>query len=676
MLAIALAGLSLSPLASAEIVNNTHWAVKSGDSVYGIARKMFPNNTKLRAQFRRELVKSNADVFQGNASLMSVGATLLIPEFAVKKVKPAAVKIAPVEKIKPAPAKIIPVEKTKEEKPVRKMLAKKIETPPPAEIIGKVVINIGGMEAENNGDTRVLKRNSKIYKGDTLKTLSRSHTQLRFKDGALISLRPNTIFKIREYSYNGSEDGSEKSFFELIKGGFRTITGAIGHRNKQNYRVKTSVATIGIRGTHYGLMVCSAGDCQAKSNGGLEDGLYGGVVNGSIVINNKSGEHRFNNDQFFKLTSADLAPVETLRPPPILSDSTPRHGAQSKDPQHKTDHGKDNAEKFAQQRLGRKIAKNRVRASTAALQQIITSLPPLNPDQLPDNLQQQSNEPVIKDAPLGAVMGVAFIDSSAQTGNNFVGANITAGPNAGIKLGSLNGVNNLPVSGYEVAFDNTAGALVRRQFDIGNPLTGTFASPVPSSLGGSAYGVNWGRWQGQTNMFSTNLADGTTQTITQPANSNMHFIYSDKVTSLVQLGNLGGLGGNINYTTVAGMGTLPTDQTGAIDASTPGLANINMNVDFQNQLINSYTLDVTVNTQTYSMMASAPLAFNQLNKNLNLIDQVTSPCPSGTCIGDASVKFVGIGAEAALTSYSVGDSAGTTGVSGTNLLFRNGVTVK
>ncbi len=75
--------------------------------------------------------------------------------------------------------------------------------------------------------------------------------QLRFTDGALVSLQPRSEFKIDNYQYSGKGAGEEKGFFSLIKGGMRTITGLIGRSNRNNYQITTSVATIGIRGTEY-----------------------------------------------------------------------------------------------------------------------------------------------------------------------------------------------------------------------------------------------------------------------------------------------------------------------------------------------------------------------------------------------------------------------------------------
>lgn len=101
-----------------------------------------------------------------------------------------------------------------------------------------------------DGHERSLIKGAEISAGDTIKTTD-GLAQLRFADGGYISLQPNTQFKIEDYSYSGKVDGSEKSIFSFIKGGLRTITGAIGKTNKQNFRMNTPVATIGIRGTEW-----------------------------------------------------------------------------------------------------------------------------------------------------------------------------------------------------------------------------------------------------------------------------------------------------------------------------------------------------------------------------------------------------------------------------------------
>jgi hypothetical protein len=126
-----------------------------------------------------------------------------------------------------------------------------------------------------------------VESGTTLETAG-GLLQVRFSDGSLISLPANSVLKVEDYAYSGQEDGTERGFFSLIKGGLRTITGAIGKRNKQNYRMDAPVATIGIRGTHYSLRFCER-DCVNLKGQRDKDGLYASVARGMIVVSNEKG---------------------------------------------------------------------------------------------------------------------------------------------------------------------------------------------------------------------------------------------------------------------------------------------------------------------------------------------------------------------------------------------------
>ena len=57
--------------------------------------------------------------------------------------------------------------------------------------------------------------------------------------------------KLAQYRYAGQEDGSERAVIELLKGGLRSVTGAIGRSNKDSYQLKNETHVIGIRGTDF-----------------------------------------------------------------------------------------------------------------------------------------------------------------------------------------------------------------------------------------------------------------------------------------------------------------------------------------------------------------------------------------------------------------------------------------
>jgi hypothetical protein len=100
-----------------------------------------------------------------------------------------------------------------------------------------------------DGQQRPLARGAELDKGDTIRTGDNGRAQIRFADGAYVSLQPNTEFAIKDYSFDGKADGTERGFFALAKGAMRTVTGLIGRVNKNRYQLSTPTATIGIRGT-------------------------------------------------------------------------------------------------------------------------------------------------------------------------------------------------------------------------------------------------------------------------------------------------------------------------------------------------------------------------------------------------------------------------------------------
>lgn len=152
-----------------------------------------------------------------------------------------------------------------------------------ADSAGRVVSVTGQVQATGaDGQARAVRKNDMVGAGDTLST-NDGRAQIHFRDGGVIALKPRTEFRIDAYNYAGGEDGSERSFFSLLKGGFRAISGAIGHRNREAYRVQTAVATIGIRGTAYEADLCN-NDCE-----GRENGLHETTDDGTTNLSNRAG---------------------------------------------------------------------------------------------------------------------------------------------------------------------------------------------------------------------------------------------------------------------------------------------------------------------------------------------------------------------------------------------------
>ncbi len=170
---------------------------------------------------------------------------------------------------------------------------------------GRVDFAVGGVSALTGaaGVTRPLGKGDLVFEGDTVFTDATGRVQIRFIDGAYMSLQPQTEFHVDNYRYEGASDGKEKAFLRLLKGGLRTITGLIGKKNRDAYQVGTPVATIGIRGTEY----------LARLGNSLEVS----VGEGSLFLLNNAGGFVINQGQSVYVANQNTLPVFTGSPPSL-----------------------------------------------------------------------------------------------------------------------------------------------------------------------------------------------------------------------------------------------------------------------------------------------------------------------------------------------------------------------
>jgi hypothetical protein len=176
---------------------------------------------------------------------------------------------------------------------------------------GKVILTSGPFIAiQLDSSARSLARGSEFYEGDRLWTGPSTRAQIRFSDGAIMTLRPDTEFSVDEYEFDDKNTSENKSLLTLVKGGFRTITGLISRLRPSAYTVKTSYAIIGVRGTTYETVV--------------DSGLHVAAWQGTVSVANDKGEVLlgFGHDySFASVASATSAPTGQLLTPPPLQES-------------------------------------------------------------------------------------------------------------------------------------------------------------------------------------------------------------------------------------------------------------------------------------------------------------------------------------------------------------------
>jgi FecR protein len=155
------------------------------------------------------------------------------------------------------------------------------------EVAAKAQFITGKVYASTTGKKRVLKKGSIVYSGDTITTGRTGSAQFIYKDRSRMAVRVNTSFKIEKYHFNAKDNKKSKSIFSLFGGALRSITGLIGKSKKDNVVIKTSVATIGIRGTDHEVIHITPG-----FNGGkpiADVGTYDKVYSGGTFMKTKTG---------------------------------------------------------------------------------------------------------------------------------------------------------------------------------------------------------------------------------------------------------------------------------------------------------------------------------------------------------------------------------------------------
>lgn len=170
---------------------------------------------------------------------------------------------------------------------------------------GKFQFVIGDIKVVSaSGAERTPVKGEAFNAGETIITGASGSAQIRMTDGGLVAVRPDTQMKLDQYVFNGREDGSERKLVSLIKGGFRAITGLIGNRNKQNYKILTPSATIGIRGTDHEAVVIVPG-----AAGGFQAGTYDRVYRGATIIETDKGKLIVNPNQVGFTPGKGVVPV-------------------------------------------------------------------------------------------------------------------------------------------------------------------------------------------------------------------------------------------------------------------------------------------------------------------------------------------------------------------------------
>jgi hypothetical protein len=473
------------------------------------------------------------------------------------------------------------------------------------EVVGRVITQTGEVAAVGpDGERRGLGRRDPVYEGDTLVTGDPGRAQIRFKDDGLTDLRPGSRFQVAEYRAGQATGDEDKSVvMRLIKGGMRTVTGAVGRDNKDRYRMETPVANIGIRGTQYQLNYC-----QSQCGGGAP-GLYGGVTRGGVEVANQGGEAAFGQGQYFYVASASQSPEGLLTPPPGVLD---RPGGSAGDGEQEASAdgeagGGEDAEPLS---AGPALDDSDYQVGEAATEGLQETAEEQQ-DKTGDTAQDW-NIDAVEGSP--DAWGGAYPDVSTTFG-------LAGNQTEAVSVDSQGVVRSMTL---KTAYDNT----VTFQVD---------ANAEPAETGNAFDGaVYWGRWQ-ESDVSKTTSPSGIGE-----HTGDFHYVYADDLTTPTEFSQLSG-----TATYAWAGGTKPQGSSGtayAVDQFT-------LQVDFGTAELTQGTLKLTATSD----------GANDVSYELSsqLLDGPRfSTTPQGENWGKVKGRLLGQDAEGVMVMYNLwGNSA-------------------
>jgi hypothetical protein len=351
------------------------------------------------------------------------------------------------------------------------------------------------------GSERAASKGSPVSLGDTVATGRDAVAQIKMGDGAILVVQPQSRLTVAEFHYTGKADGTEKVRFRLEQGGFRSVTGAIGHTHEGSYLIETPIAHIGVRGTdHETYHVSASGAGEAAP---ARAGTYNKVNTGLTFIRTQTGEVEVRPNQVGFVASAQDTPGLLPAIPEFFNRAVEPRSAQRGGP----------ASADALQPAARQIA-----APGPQVIQTVTTA--------------------------GGANGSTTSGGSGTTAGGISLTTPAAGTPAGGGGGSTTGV-----SGEAVGYTRTNGG--GNVFSGMNPAVAATANgATPTNTGSdAAFAVNWGSWPGGLATVGGNATSGAT-----------HFIQSTNLTTATQLAAMPSslVSATYNY---AG-GPPPTDKLG------------------------------------------------------------------------------------------------------------------
>ncbi len=523
-----------------------------------------------------------------------------------------------------------------------------IASPAFAAVAGHVQFVSGVVNVINDrGVSHIIRKGDTIYAGDMIQTGATGSAQLRMVDDGFISVRPRSKLRIDEYRYNKTKDDS--SFFSLLQGNFRALTGLIAKYNRKAWQTRTKTAVLGVRGS----------DADIGFNPG----------NNLTAVRTFTGGYTLTpKDKTLPSLNVDAGGIGVFTPgsPPRMASRFP-FGPPAPSPQPNRQSGGDDGDAS-----GGEVDEDAPLPPPPTEVEGVASQPTSSGDGTTSTTQTASTllPPLPAQLPIssgGTVLSSQTTTSGpvpAPTGSGGVGAYIALdpfsrqpSPNSGsiVFNGTATRSGTISAAGELLTLKTTTldGAFA---FDAGTAthIAGAVFT-IPALSGNTSYRGNWGVWSGNYSVVDF----GASQT---PI-GNFYYAWGEKITTAAQLASLA----NTRFTF--------SMLSGAAGNETGAVAN-----GFTVGAVGTFSAAQTLGTITVTGNASfaagsSGWSFTGTGNIADLINQNTGLSMSATCrgcstaSGMANGQFVGAQAEGLVMSIHASDFVGK-GMVGAAILKR------
>lgn len=152
---------------------------------------------------------------------------------------------------------------------------------------GFLVLSKGKVSVERNKKIIIAKKGNKVFEKDILITEEKSRAKVMFVDGNVVHVSPKSKLEITTHVFEEA-NGKKKTSLQLFYGKIRAkVTQKYDPKGENTYRVTTSSAVAGVRGTDFiqGLNPVTGASSTLTNTGIVEVGklMPDGSIEGQVV---------------------------------------------------------------------------------------------------------------------------------------------------------------------------------------------------------------------------------------------------------------------------------------------------------------------------------------------------------------------------------------------------------